>query len=119
MPVTAVDTPVVQLTAASFQEFLETHSDKLAVIDFYAVWCGPCKMIAPQVERLATEWDSSKVVFGKLDCGADNDTKKLAMSLGIKALPTFQLYRGGKQVDTMTGAKVKILEDLIAKHASA
>ncbi len=47
-------------------------------------------------------------MFAKLDCGATNDSKRLAMSLGIKALPTFHIYKGGKLVDTMTGAKVRV-----------
>ncbi|GIL65707.1 hypothetical protein Vafri_19386 [Volvox africanus] len=105
------------ITADQYHEFLAEHSDKLITMDFYAVWCGPCKMVAPELDRLAAESDPSKLVFAKLDCGATNESKKLAMSLGIKALPTFHLYKDSKLVDTMTGAKVKNLVDLITKHS--
>ncbi|EFJ50351.1 thioredoxin [Volvox carteri f. nagariensis] len=121
MPVTAdavVAPPKIvhTITAEQYHDFLAEHSDKLVTMDFYAVWCGPCKMIAPELERMAAESDPSKLVFAKLDCGATNESKKLAMSLGIKALPTFHLYKNSKIVDTMTGAKVKSLADLINKH---
>ncbi|GIL91927.1 hypothetical protein Vretimale_18621 [Volvox reticuliferus] len=122
MPVTAeaVAAPakiVHVITADQYHEFLAEHSDKLVTMDFFAVWCGPCKMIAPELDRLAAESDPSKLVFAKLDCGATNESKKLAISLGIKALPTFHLYKDSKLVDTMTGAKVKNLVELITKHS--
>ncbi|KAG2424158.1 hypothetical protein HXX76_014691 [Chlamydomonas incerta] len=104
------------LTADTYHGFLDKHAEKLIVTDFYAVWCGPCKVIAPEIERLANEMDASQVVFAKMDCGATNESKKLAMALNIKALPTFHLYRNSKQVDSMTGAKIKALTDLIGKH---
>ncbi|KXZ55106.1 hypothetical protein GPECTOR_3g26 [Gonium pectorale] len=121
MPITvdAVEAPakmVHMLTAESYNDFLADNAEKLVVVDFYAVWCGPCKMIAPELDRMAAESDSS-IVFAKMDCGATNESKKLAMSLGIKALPTFHLYRNSRMVDSMTGAKVKALQELITKHA--
>lgn len=102
--------------AATFHSFLEDNADKLCVVDFYTDWCGPCKMIAPELERLAREADPSRVVYAKLNCGATNDSKKLAMALGIKALPTFHLYRASKVQSSMTGAKVKALQELVEKH---
>ncbi|GLC70021.1 hypothetical protein PLESTF_000914100 [Pleodorina starrii] len=121
MPVTtdvaAAPAKVVHvIQAEEYHAFLSEHADKLVTMDFYAVWCGPCKMIAPELDRMAAEADPSKLVFAKLDCGASNESKKLAMSLGIKALPTFHLYKNSKLVDSMTGAKVKSLAELIDKH---
>ncbi|KAG2482288.1 hypothetical protein HYH03_018773 [Edaphochlamys debaryana] len=119
-PVTAEVTTsmneVHQLTAETYHDFLATHHDKLVLVDFYAVWCGPCKMMAPELDKMAAVCDTSKQLYAKLDCGATNESKKLAMSLGIKALPTFHLYRGHKIVDQMTGAKIAALKDLINKH---
>lgn len=107
---------VAVVESGNYQEFLAQHQNVLVVMDFFTQWCGPCKMIAPELERMASESDPSRIVFAKMDCGADNDSKRLAMSLGIKALPTFHLYREQKVQSTMTGAKVKALQELIDKH---
>ncbi|PNH03712.1 Thioredoxin F, chloroplastic [Tetrabaena socialis] len=118
MPVTTAETAKIVhvLEADSYHEFLAQHSDKLVVTDFHAQWCGPCKMIAPMLDTMASEADQSKLIFAKFDCGATNESKKLAMALNIKALPTFHLYRDSKIIDSMTGAKVKSLQELISKH---
>lgn len=107
---------VTLLDAATYNDFLQLHADKLVVVDFYTDWCGPCKLVAPEIERMARESDPSKVQYAKLNCGLTNDSKKLAISLGIKALPTFHLYREAKLQTMMTGNKVKALEELICKH---
>ncbi|GFR48115.1 hypothetical protein Agub_g9940 [Astrephomene gubernaculifera] len=113
----AAPTKVVHpVTAESYRDFLAENAEKLVMMDFYAVWCGPCKVIAPEIERMAAESDPEKLVFAKFDCGATDASKRLAMSLGIKALPTFHLYRNCQMVDSMTGAKLKSLQEMLAKH---
>lgn len=74
-------------------------SDKPALVDFWAVWCGPCKMIAPHVEALADEF-AGKAVVAKLDVDSN---RKVAGKLGIQSIPTVLFYKGGKVVDRVIG----------------
>lgn len=86
--------------------------DKLIVVDFFATWCGPCKMIAPEFERLAKLY-KDRAIFVKVDY---DKLKSLAQSKGVSAFPTFQFYKNQRKVDEMRGANVRKLEDLITKH---
>lgn len=107
---------VQALKAESFHAFLEDAADTLTVVDFFTEWCGPCKLIAPEIERMAHEYGFDKVHFAKINCGQDNESKRLAIALGIKALPTFHIYKSGKKQAEMTGAKAANLRSLIDKH---
>ena len=80
------------------------------VIDFWATWCGPCRMIAPIVAQLAEEYDG-KVVIGKCDV---EECEDIAVDLGIRNVPTLILFKGGEIVDKMVGAanKAKIQEKI-------
>jgi thioredoxin 1 len=69
------------------------------VVDFYADWCGPCRMMAPVLERLAVEY-VGKVTIGKLDVDVNQD---IAIQYGVMAMPTLGLFRGGKLVDRLVG----------------
>jgi thioredoxin 1 len=69
------------------------------VVDFYADWCGPCRMMTPVVEQLATEY-AGKVTIGKLDVDANQD---LAIRYGVMGIPTLGLFRDGKMVDRLVG----------------
>ena len=92
----------IELTDANFDlEVLK--SDKPVLIDFWAVWCGPCKMIAPVVEEIAKEYDG-KLKVGKLD--VDNNPE-VSMKFGIRSIPTLMVFKGGKVVEQIIGAVPK------------
>jgi len=96
---------------ASFDEFLKNAGDALVVVDFFAEWCGPCKMIAPKVKKFANDY--TDVYFAKVDVDENDET---AEAEGVSAMPTFKFYKNGKKVDELTGANEKKLEELIKKH---
>jgi thioredoxin 1 len=99
----------VHFTDDNFQsEVLESQHPVL--VDFWAAWCGPCRMIAPMIEELASEYDG-KVKIGKLD--VDNN-QRVAMQYGIRSIPALLVFKGGKVVDQIIGAvpKGRVVEKL-------
>ncbi len=91
---------VTQVTDSTFETTV-VSSDKPALVDFWATWCGPCKMIAPHVEALADEYEG-KAVIAKLDVDSNRQT---AIKLGIQSIPTLVFFKGGKVVDRMIGGQ--------------
>ena len=91
----------VTITTANFEE-LKNGSLPL-VVDFWATWCGPCRMIAPIIEELAKEYDG-KINVGKCDVEECDD---IAAEFGIRNIPTILFFKGGEVVDKMVGAASK------------
>ncbi|SFG48831.1 thioredoxin [Oribacterium sp. WCC10] len=83
------------------KEVLE--SDVPVMIDFYADWCGPCKMMMPIVEALAEEYDG-KIKIGKVN---SDEEMELATTFGVRSIPSFFFIKGGKVVDNVVGALPK------------
>jgi len=97
-----------KVTDASFADDV-LMSDKPVIVDFWAEWCGPCKMVAPILEEIASENDG--VVVAKLNV---DENPQVAASYGITSIPTMNVYQGGQIVKTIIGAKPKaaLLADL-------
>lgn len=75
-------------------------SEKPVLVDFYAVWCGPCSMMAPVVDEIAEEM-SDKVVVGKVNV---DESKEIAMNYGIRNIPTFLFFKNGEIAEKIVGA---------------
>ena len=91
----------VQLSDGAFQEALKKYP--ALVVDMWAEWCYPCRMVAPIVEELASEY-KDRVVFGKLNV---DENPRTAETYEVMAIPTLLMFRGGKLVDRVVGALPK------------
>lgn len=90
---------IIQLTSDNFEAEV-LNSDKPVLVDFYADWCGPCKMMMPVVEKMAEKYDG-KIKVGKIN---SDDESALAAKYNIMSIPSFLLFKNGEVVETLTGA---------------
>lgn len=99
----------VQITDQNFEE-LVIKSDKAVMLDFWAEWCGPCRMVGPLVEEMSNEY-AGKAVIGKVDVDSNPE---ISMKYGIRNIPTILFIKGGQVVDKQVGAvpKTVLMEKL-------
>lgn len=100
----------LEITDASFKEVI--NSDKPVLVDFWATWCGPCKMLGPIIEEIATDFEG-KAIVGKVD--VDNN-QQVSMEFGIRNIPTVLIFKNGEVVDKFVGVTPK---EVIAEKLSA
>lgn len=102
---------VIEYTAEDMKRE-NLSKNHLTLVDFWAAWCGPCRMLGPIIEELAGETEG--VTFAKVNV---DDNIDIAMGLGISAIPTVVLFRDGEAVDRAVGMQGKeALADMIARH---
>jgi thioredoxin 1 len=92
----------LEVTDANFEQTI-LKADKPALVDFWAIWCGPCRIVGPIVEEIAEEYDG-RAVIAKLDVDANRDT---AVRFGIQAIPTLLLVKNGEIADRIVGTADK------------
>jgi thioredoxin 1 len=92
----------IEINDSNFEEIV-MKSDKPVLVDFWAVWCGPCRMVGPIVEELSKEYEGRAVV-GKVD--VDNNPN-ISMNFGIRNIPTLLFFKNGQVVDKQVGAVPK------------
>ncbi|XP_011298684.1 thioredoxin-2 [Fopius arisanus] len=90
---------------------LAEAGDKLVIIDFFATWCGPCKVIAPQFEELSNEF--TDIVFLKVDI---DENEEISTEYEITSMPTFVFIKSGKIVHQFSGASIQKIKDGIEQH---
>ncbi|MDH5365566.1 MAG: thioredoxin [Cyclobacteriaceae bacterium] len=91
----------IEITDANFEEVM--GSEQPILVDFWAEWCGPCKMIGPVVEELAGDYEG-KAVIGKVNV---DENPTVAAKFGIRSIPTLLVFKGGEIVDKQVGAVPK------------
>ena len=104
---------VFEVTDTNFEAEIESSAG-LALVDFWAAWCGPCRMVAPIVADLANEYAEQGLKVGKLDVDQNPQT---ASKFGIRSIPSILFFKDGKHVDTVVGAVPKpFLEAKVNEH---
>ncbi|MCZ2084453.1 MULTISPECIES: thioredoxin [unclassified Kaistella] len=101
----------LEITDQSFQEMV-LNSDKPVLVDFWAVWCGPCRTLGPIIEEVATDFEG-KAIVGKVD--VDNN-QQVSVDYGIRNIPTVLIFKNGEVVDKIVGVASK---EVIAEKLSA
>ncbi|MDQ3970518.1 MAG: thioredoxin [Thermoproteota archaeon] len=96
----SITEPIV-LTDSNFAS--EVIKYPIMLVDFWAPWCGPCRIVSPIIEQLSREY-SGKVAFGKVNV---DENQRIAASFGIQSIPTLMIFKGGKAVDVIIGAMPK------------
>ena len=107
---TAFNKPV-EMTDATFKEMILNHP--LVVVDCWAPWCGPCRMVAPIIEELSRDY-AGRILFGKLNV---DENREVSLKYNIMSIPTLLVFKNGKLVDTIIGAMPRqTLEQKITRH---
>lgn len=101
----------LEITDSSFKDTV-LNSDKPVLVDFWAVWCGPCRVLGPIIEEIATDFEG-KAVVGKVD--VDNN-QQVSVDYGIRNIPTVLIFKNGEVVDKIVGVAPK---EQIAEKLSA
>ena len=113
----SITEPIV-LTDSNFASEIAKYP--IMLVDFWAPWCGPCKMVSPIIEQLSREY-SGRVAFGKVNV---DENQRIAASFGIQSIPTLMIFKGGKAVDVIIGAmpkaqiEMKLKQQLLSKNDS-
>lgn len=103
---------LIEITDDNFEAEI-LNSDTPALVDFWAVWCGPCRQIAPTVEALAAEY-KGKLKVGKMNV---DDHQQIPQKYGIRSIPTLLVFKDGQVVDQIIGAVPRNkLEEAVKKH---
>ena len=94
-------------------DVIETSNEYPVIVDFWAPWCGPCRMVAPVVEEISKDFEGKIKVF-KLNT---DENPNVASQYGIRSIPTLMIFKGGQKVDTVVGAVPKAtLSSTLSKH---
>jgi thioredoxin 1 len=102
----------ITVTDGNFAEVIE-GGEGLVIVDFWAAWCGPCRMVAPIIEQLADEY-AGKLQVGKVDVDAN---QQISMKYNIRSIPSILFFKDGQHIDTVVGAVPKaMLERKIQEH---
>jgi len=102
---------IVEINSENFQERIDSHD--VVLVDIWAPWCGPCKILSPTVDQVAYEM-GSKVLVGKMNA---DDNMDLVKELGVRNIPTVLIYKNGEVVDRFVGVKNKNeITTLVEKH---
>ena len=102
----------IEFTDTNFQETV-LADDKLAVVDFWAEWCGPCRMVGPIIEELSKDYEG-KALIGKVDVDSN---PQISMKYNVRSIPTILFIKNGEIVDKQVGATSKTnLENKILAH---
>jgi thioredoxin 1 len=113
----SITEPIV-LTDSNFAG--EVAKYPIMVVDFWAPWCGPCRMVSPIIEQLSREY-SGRVAFGKVNV---DENQRIAASFGIQSIPTLMIFKGSKAVDVIIGAmpkaqiEMKLKQQLLSNNDS-
>ena len=105
---------IIDVNEIDFEtKVLDESSNRLVVVDFWAPWCGPCRMVAPVVEEISKDFEGKIKVF-KLNT---DENPNVASQYGIRSIPTLMIFKGGQKVDTVVGAVPKAtLSSTLTKH---
>jgi len=101
----------VAMTDATFKEMIQNHP--LVVVDCWAPWCGPCRLVAPIIEELSRDY-VGRIIFGKLNV---DENREVSLKYNIMSIPTLLVFKNGKLVDTIIGAMPRqTFEQKITRH---